>query len=402
MAYQTGKNKIVAFKVEGTYNTAPGASGAEQLRIKASPGLTLVKSLINSEEVRSDGQSSIARHGSRQATGTYNVELSVDSFDTVFEALLRSTWVAASTITFNNGGALTSLTVDSSSQITWTGSTTPVAAGLRVGDVFRLANMSTAANNAINVRVKAISGGTITVHGTPLTTQVADNACTLTIMRKLSAGATPTRRTFYFDEYDVTTDLSQVYGGVRIVGMTIRGTPDGMAEATLTLLGASSAALATGASPYYSSPTLTTTIPLVFADATISYNGTDVATCTAFELTYEITAATQPVIGASVSPDVFDNDARLTGSFSFVREDLTRAGQYISETELEAHIMLVEPESSPKDCIALFIPYFKLTGETADLGADGALIETLPWTAGVKPTTTGYDASLMTISTSAT
>ena len=91
MAYQTGKNKIVAFKVEATYNTAPGASGAEQLRIKASPGLTLVKSLINSEEVRSDGQSSIARHGSRQATGTYNVELSVDSFDTVFEALLRST-----------------------------------------------------------------------------------------------------------------------------------------------------------------------------------------------------------------------------------------------------------------------------------------------------------------------
>ena len=405
MAFQGGKDMVVAFKVEGTFNTAPGSGSAEQLRLKASPGLSLVKQLINSEEVRSDGQTTIARHGSRNVTGSYNIEVSVDSYDTVLEALMRSTWVAAAATTFNNGAPLTSLTVDSTSQITWTGSTTPLAAGLREGDVFRLTNMSTAANNSINIRVKTISGGTITVHGTPLTAQAADIACTLTILRKLSATTTPTRRTFYIDEYGVGTDLSVVYGGCRVVGFSLRGTPDGMAEGSITVLGASATALATGTSPYYVAPTVTTTLPLVFADATFSYNGTDVATCTAWELNYEITAATQPVIGATVTPDVFDNDARLTGSATFVREDLARLTQYINETGLKMHILLVEPESEPKDCLSFFIGSCLLTSESADIGGDGAQTESFGWTAGVpvgSPATTGLDNSLMTICTSAT
>lgn len=402
MAFETGKGVIVAYKVEATYNTAPGTGSAEQLRIKASPGATLEKALINSEEVRSDGLTSIARHGSRRVPVAYNCEASVDTFDTIFAALLRSAWVAPVAITFDNGAALTSLTVNSTSTMTFAGTTTPNAAGLRYGDVIRLTNMSTAANNSINVRVKSISGSVVTVHGTPLTVQAADTACTLTILRKLKNGATPVRSTFYIDEYGVNSDTSMVYGGVRWTGFTLRGTPDGMAELELRGLGASATPLATGSSPYFIAPTLTTTIPLVFADATLSYNGTDVATCTAWEMTYDIAADTQPVVGASVSPDIFDNDARLTGSMSFVREDLARVTQFVNETELEFHVLLVEPEAEPKDCVALYVPFAKLTAATADLGADGAMIETLPWTAGVRPTTTGYDATLLTISTSAT
>jgi len=402
VANQTGKNIIVGYKVEGTFNTAPGTGSAEQLRVTASPGMSLVKALINSAEVRSDGQSSLARHGSRSAPGSYNVEMSVDTFDTPLQALLRSTWVAAVGITFNNGAALTSLTVNSSSQVTFAGTTTPVAAGLRVGDVFRLASMSTAANDAVNCRVASISGSVVNLLGTPLTTQSADTACTLTILRKLSAAATPTKRTFYVDEYHVDTDVSEVFGGCRFVGFSLRGTPDGMAEGTLTLLGASGAVLATGSSPYFVAPTLTTTIPLVFADAKIAFNGADVTTCTAWEMNYEIAAATQPVVGASVSPDVFDNDARLTGALSFVREDLAKVSLYLAETPFSIHLMLTEPESEPKDCIAIFIGYATITGASADMGSDGAMIETIPWASGVRPTTTGFDASLMTISTSAT
>lgn len=403
MAYQTGKAITVAMKVEATFNTAPGASGAEQLRVKASPGATLEKALINSEEVRSDGLSSIARHGSRRVPVTYNAELSVDTFDTFLEAVMRSTWVAATTITVDGGGALTSFTVNDSNTVTLAGSSSLLTLGLRRGDVCRFTNMSTAANNSINFVIASVTANTFDTYGTPLTTQGADSAATLTILRKLKNGTTPTERTFYVEEYHGTpgVDVSEVFGGVKWTGFTLRGTPDGMAELEMRGLGASATTLASGASPYYSSPTLTTTIPLVFADATINYNGTNVATCTAWELTYDITADTQPVIGASVSPDIFANDARLTGTVSLVREDLTRVGQFINETELEFHVLLVEPESEPKDCVAFYVPYLKLTGATADLGADGAMIETLPWTAGVRPTTSGYDASLLTISTSA-
>lgn len=402
MASQTGKNVVIAARVEATFNTAPGTGSATQLRFNPSPGMSLKKALINSGEVRSDGLSSIARHGSRMAEGSYNAELSVGSFDMLFEAVMRSTWVAASVITFNNGAALTSLTVDSSSQVTFVGTTTPAVAGLKAGDMFRLASMSTAANNAVNVRVKSISGQIVTLYGTPLTSQATDISCTLTIMKKVKNGATPTKRTFYIDEYNQDIDLSEVYGGCRFISMKVTGSPDGMASVEFGVLGASGTPLATGASPYFVSPTQFTSIPLVFADATIAYNGTDITNATAFELNYVIAAATQPVIGSSVTPDVFDNNASLSGSISIVRQDLAALTALSAETEMALHILLVEPEAEPKDCISFYVPRIKLSAVDNQIGSDGAMIDSLPWVAGVPASTaTDTDASLMTICTSA-
>jgi hypothetical protein len=402
MPSQTGKNLVVAFRVEATYNTAPGTGSAEQLRLFASPGMRLDRALIENGEIRSDGLTSMARLGSRQAPGSYSGPFAVDAYDTILEAIMRSTWVAAAAVTFDNGAALTSLTVNSASQVTFAGTTTPAAAGLRNGDVFRLTNMSTAANNSVNARVKSISGSVVNLHGTPLTTQAADNACTLTIQRKLKNGSTPTKRTFYVEEYNQDVDVSEVFGGAKWVGFKITGTPDGLATIDLQVLGASGNVLASGASPYYISPTQYTTDALVFVDATIAYNGTDIANATAFELSYMVAAKAEPVIGSTVTPDIFDNDAKLSGSISLIRQDLANVTLFLNETELELHVMLVENDSEPKDFVSLYVPRVKLTAADAPLGNDGAMIETLPWTAGAKAAATGYDATLMTISTSAT
>jgi hypothetical protein len=404
MPSQTGKNIVVAYKLQSVLGTAPGASGAKQLRLTPSPGLSLKKAAIQSNEIRSDGQTTMGRHGSREAPGSYNIELSVGSFDEILEALMRSTWVAAVPITFDSGAALTSLTVNSSSQITFAGTTTPIAAGLRVGDVFRLTNMSTGANNNVNCRVKSIAASVVNLHGTPLTTQAADSACTLTIAKKLKNGATPTKRAFYIDEYNQDIDASEVFDWCRFVGLRIRGTPDGMAEAELTVLGATAGPpLSGGAAPYFTSPTQFTAGPLVFADATLSYNGVDIAIATAFELNLGIGAKTEPVIGSPVSPDVFDNDMRLSGSLTFIRQDLANVQKFIDETEVELHLLLVELEAEPKDFISICVPRLKLTAADAPLGNDGAMIETLPFMNGKKEGAgaAGYDDSTLTISTSA-
>ncbi len=62
---QAGTNIIVAFKVEATLGVAPGATGAEKLRLTPSPGLKLTKEPIRSNEIRPDQLSTIPRHGSR-------------------------------------------------------------------------------------------------------------------------------------------------------------------------------------------------------------------------------------------------------------------------------------------------------------------------------------------------
>lgn len=397
---QTGKNITVDYKLESAFNTAPGATGAKRLRLTPSSGLSLKRAEIRSNEIRADGLSSISRLGSNSVDGSYNAELSVASFDEIIEAIMRSTWVAAVTITEATAG-LTSITTTTSTIVASAGSW--VTAGVREGDVIRLTNHSTAANNSINLRVRTVSALTITVYGTPLTANaVADTAFTVTVGKKLKNGSTPTRRSFYIEQRGADMDASEVFGGCRFVGLKVTGTPDGMAQMEITIVGANEGTpLSGGASPYFTSPTEYTSVALVFTDAIIAIGGTDAVVLTAFELMLQITASGLPVIGGNTTPDVYDNDCRLSGSFSLPRADLTNITRLQGETEIALHLMLVEPEAEPKDYIAISVPRVKVLGSTAPLGNDGAMIETVPWTAGVSAGSTGQDTTLLTVSTSA-
>lgn len=402
---QTGKNITVAYKVEATLNTAPGASSAEVLRIAPGPGLGLRKEGIRSNEVRKDGLTSIARHGSRFVDGSYPIEMSVGSFDTILQALMRAT---ASTLVVTSATASLASITFGTNTVTATNTSTGsgfLGAGIRVGDVFRITGTSggAGANNSVNGRVGAVATHTITVLGTSIftATTTADTTFVLTRGKKLAnVTGTYTRRSYYVDQYYTDLDLSEVFGGVRWTGLRLRGTPNGMAEGELTAMGMSVTALASGSSPYYTSPTEYTSDPLVFADAAIAYNGSDIAVATAFDMEYVIDAQTLPVVGSSVTPDVFDGAARVRGSITVLRESLANLTGFADETEYQLHIMLREPGAVPRAYISFFVPKLKLMGVEAALGNDGALIETLQFEAGLKALATGYDQTLITICTS--
>ena len=402
MPQQTGKGVTVALKVEATLNVAPSASGAEKLRLTPSPGLKLAKESISSNEIRPDKLSTIPRHGSQEVTGSYNGEMSLSSHDTIFEAMMRSTWVSAVTIT-ESTSSLASIVIGTNTvEAASTGSGSWENAGVKIGDVFRLTGHVDAANNDLNLRVKSMTTHTLTVHGSPLTAEAsADNAFTVTIGKKLKNATTPTRRSFTVDEYQEDIDLSERFSGCRFTRMSISGTPNGMAEIEFGVMGMSVTALATGTSPYFTSPTEYTSDPLVFADAIISFGGAEIAVATAFELVLDIDTATLPVIGSTTTPDVFDNTARLTGSISFLREDLARLANFTDEDVLALHVMLEEKESDPQDYISIFVPRIKIMDVDKSLGDDGAMVETLPWEAGVQASATGLDPTLLTILTSA-
>jgi hypothetical protein len=398
MANQTGKNLIIALKVEATLNTAPGDTGAEQLRLTASPGLKLAKARIQSEEIRPDGQTVIHRHGSRSVTGSYSGELSQGSFDTLLQAVMRSTAVAATTLTQADSSLQTLTFGTSTITADTTGAGGFIAAGLRVGDVFRVTGTS-GANDDLNAQIRTLATNTLTVQSSAFTVDASVSTFSLTIGKKLANGATPTRRSFYVDQYDQDIDLSTVFGGVRWTGFTLRGTPDGMAAIEFNALGVAASALATGTSPYYTTPTTYTSEPLVFADAIIGLRGTDIAVATAFDLSYQITAATLPVIGSDITPDVFDNDARLTGSITILRQDLANLTSFIDEDELELMVMLQEPGTDPKAYVSFFVPKLKFDDNDSALGNDGARVDTIPWGAGLKASASGYDQTMLTICT---
>lgn len=397
MPLQSAKNVAVRFKVEAAFNTAPGVGSAEELRFTPGAGLNLKAATIRSNEQRSDALMTMGRMGSRSVDGTYSAEVSKGSHDTIYEAVMRSTWAAAVAIT---QATMTSITTTTSTIVAAGGDW--MTQGVRVGDVVVLTGHLTAANNNILLRVKTVTTSTITVHGTPLTVDaVADLSFTLTIQKKLKNGATPTKRTFYVEQNNVDIDGSQLFGGCKFTGFKITGTPDGMAVVEFTMLGASMATVTGAGAPYYTSPTTFTSDPMVFADAKISLGGTDIAIGTAFELNYQISAATQPVVGTVTSPDVFDNDVTMSGSFSLIRQDFTYVTGFTAETEFALHILLALPTGAPPQFLSIFVPRIKFTSADAQLGGDGAMIESLPFQTGAQAVSaaTGYDATLLTICT---
>lgn len=395
---QTAKNVTVDYKVESAFNTAPTTADAERLRFVASPGLNMTRALIESEEVRPDQLRTMGRLGSISVPGTYNSELSVGSFDTLIESLMRSTWVAAVTITEAD---MTSVTVANNNQIVAAAGSW-LTEGVRVGDVIRPTEFADAANNDLNLVVTGVTADTITVAGSPLTDNASpDSDFTVTILKKLVNGTTPTRRSFYWDEYNVDLDLSVLFGGVRTIRAQFTGQPDGTAQVSFGLLGASASPQATGDSPFYATPTEYATIPLVWTDAQILKDGTAITTLTGFDFTLDIPASTLPVIGSNTTPDVFDEDMGLEGSLSGMLADLSNLTAFTDETEFEFSVLLEEPSGTPKGCMSFFIPRIKVSSHQLPLGGPGARIEQMSFMSGYKAAATGYDAGLITICSSA-
>lgn len=399
MANQTGRNILIAYKVESAFNTPPVATGAKRFRLNGSQGLKLNRAPIRSNEIRSDLKTSMPRLGSKSVAGSYQADLSVGSFDDLIEAVMRGTWTAAVACTQATGG-LTSVTTQANSITASAGSW--ITAGVRVGDVLRFTGLTDAANNNKNLRVTSVSALILGIAETLVVNAVADSSFGFTISKKVFQPASPVGRSFTFEEYFTDIDVTKQATGCRVAAMKITGQPDGMALVDFSIVGADLNPLPTGSSPFYTSPTLTSSIALTWTDAVIRFAGADVLTLTGFDLTLDMRGQTQPVIGSVVTPDVFLNNASLTGSISAVRKDLSNLTAFAAETELEFSALLVEPESEPKDFISLFVPRMKLMSSPDEpLGGDGAMIETMQWEAGDKEVVSGYDDTMIMIATSA-
>lgn len=397
MSIQTNANILVAARREATIGVQATATGATQVRLVGSTGLTLKRAPIVSAELRPDGLTSMGRLGAKTVDGGYTTELSVGGhIDLFLEALLRSTWVTATGIGF---ATMTTVAVATNGVVAtggdWVGSQ-----GIRVGDIFTLTTGVAANANLRNV-VTAITSLTITTVTGAFTIAAATATGTLTILKKLKTANPYVRYSHTIEQLDIDNDLSELFLGCRVVGGKLSFKPNST-MADFTLLGVDHVALATGTSPYFTSPSLTTGLALIADDSAIRKNGVTVATFTGFELNFAIKTRTEAVVGSFVSPDIFDNELDVTGTLTGLRSDFSNLTLYDAETEFEVQILLKEPGSAPQNCFNLYLPRVKISGLAAPVGGgDGAKIETLTLMVGPKVAATGYDGTIATISSSA-
>lgn len=369
MVYQSQSNLTLAYKVQSGLGAQASGAGGTILRLAGGAGAQLTKAATESNEVRYDGMRQRGRHGTQKTTGEWTGEMSKGSHEPILEAIMRNTWVAALVLT-EASGSLVSITTGAN-DITCTGAGSWLTLGLRKGDVIRLTNFATSANNDRNLRITNVTATVITVAETLTINAVADTTFTITRPKKLTqyAGSVVTDRYFTVDEWDGDIDQSTILTDFVWSSVKFSMAPNGLLTADPGGVGTGQlAALATGGtSPLLTGPTATTGTPYSVVDATVRLGGVDLVALTALDLTLSIEAMAPDVFGSGAikySPDVFRGNASVAMNFSVLRKDLAFLSDFISETEYQLHILAVENETEPKDFFSIYVGNFTLGGNT--------------------------------------
>lgn len=398
MTYQTGRNIAVTYAPEQAFGVAPSNNSPTAYNFRPNTGtLNLDKTPIQSGENRRDGMMTRGRHGFKKVSGGYTGDLSLGTYDPLFEAVSRGTWSSVATIT---QAQMTSITVGANTIVAAAGNW--ITQGLRVGDVIRLTGQTQAGNNSRNLRITALSASTITVAETMVIDGTPDSTFSIARPKKLIQGTTP--RSFTFEESELDIDGSELFTGVRIGSLNYKMAPNGMITVTFNGVGQNMETLDGSLSPYFGSFTQTSSLGMTAVEATILLNGVARVDLTAFDITIDLKADGVNTVGSVITPDVFTNLANVTMNVTALRQDLSDTAKFLNETSLAIHILATENEAEPKDFFSLYVPYFTFgTSQKSQLGADGPRSLTLTGLVGIDPTgdANGYDPTMVKFQTSA-
>jgi len=392
MSLQSGKAISVRYKAQAGLGQPASGTGGFELPVAPSPGFNLQKVSIEDPTIRSDGLSLIGRHGSQSVTGSYEVPLRLAALNNIFEAVLRTTAVAGATLTG------VSITTTTSTIVRGTGDW--LAAGVRAGMVIRLASSAQAANNGRNLLVTAVSATTISVADT-LVADATPATANVALPRMFATDGTPINRYWTLEQVYQDIGESLLAADAKFTGMSFALQPDNTAIVTVSVVGRSADAEVGSASPVLTSPTQYSGRALIATDAKLWRNGGYVTDVTDLSFDYDLAGATVPVVGSVLSPDVFTNQATLSGTFSALRRDLGDFLAFQDEDEFGISVTLVEPEAAPEDFVSLYIPLAKFTSNDAQLGEDNAMVESRGFTAGAALGITGVPPTMLAVYTSA-
>lgn len=403
--YQSNSAGYIAQKVQSALGTGASGSGAAILRTAGGNGIKLAKAAIESNEVRNDGMRQRGRHGTQKTNSDYLAELSLGSHDEIIEAIMRGTWDDTPLVL--DEGDFTSITTGANSIVLASGD--PRTLGIRVGDVVRLTNHSSAANNGKNIRVTGLSSTTITVAETLVVNAVADTDCEITRPgKRLINPASLAKRYFTIEEYEQDIDQSTVltdfvWGSLKFsmgANGLIMADPGGVGTGQISVKDSAS-------SPFFTAPSITTAAPMSVVDATIRFGSRDLVELTSFDISLDIGPSAPDVFGSGgikYAPDVFTGQLAVSMNLTMLRKDLSYLEGFIAETPFSVHVLAVDNTVEPKDFVAITIPNFTLgsTDPSALSKQGGGRTQTITIPAalvGKDDTGAGYDPTMIRFQT---
>lgn len=373
-------NKSIRYKVEATFGTAPGTSGAQLLR-RVDSSLDLSKDTYQSNEIRTDYQIADFRHGMRKVGGNIKGELSPKTYADFMAAALRRDFAAITAITG------VSVTIAGSGP-TWTvtrGAGDYIAGGLKVGHVVRLSvGTLNAANINKNLLITALTTTVMTVmplNGVALVAEGPIASTTVTAVGKVTFTPTTghTDKSYSIEHWYNDIAQSELFTGCKVGSIDLNLPPSGMATIDMSLIGQG---LTTGTAQYYTSPTaLTTTGVTAAVNGVLLVNGAAVAIVTGLSIKIDTgNQAMDGVVGSNVIPGIAAGSIKVTGQFSAYFQDATMRDYFINETAISLVAAFSCDNTATSDFIAFTLPNLKV-GSATKRDSDKGIVASYDFTA---------------------
>jgi hypothetical protein len=402
-AYSSNFNGYVAYAAQSALGTQKTGSGGIILRQTGGTPGKLTKAPIASKEIRRDAQQTRGRHGLQSTTaGPYNCEVSVGSYDPLYQAIMRGAWDTEITKTQSD---FTSLTTGTHTIVLTSGN--PITMGFRVNDVIEMTGFSDTANDSRNLRITALSATTITVAETLTAEAVADTFCSIIRRgRKLIMPVAGALVNTYFTieefEYDITA--SRVFTDCFPKSVKFAMAPNGIMAVDWDFVGTGQFDLPVSP-PLLTTPTLPSGTPLAVLDATLRVGGVDMADLTSFYLTLDTAPVAPAVVGSKISPTVLPGMNSVSMNLKFLRKDTSWDADMLNETSLSLSILAVDTASEPKNFLSINVPFFTIgSADISALSSAGGprdvSISVPAALIGHDTTGTGYDDTMMSIQVS--
>ncbi|MGA0608829.1 phage tail tube protein [Caldimonas sp. KR1-144] len=343
----------------------------QNFRPDTSGGLT--KESFESDSVRRDAQYGNPRHGLRQVGFNLSQELQIGGHNDLLAGLLRAAWAAAGTITG------TTIAVNAATRTITDSGNGFVTAGFKVGDIVRFLTAGSGAteNEGVNLRLLTVAAGSMTYAADPWTSGMVDDAAgdnvTLAVPGKKLQIPSSAHTKDYFTIADDHADVDQhsVYQDCIVNSAAFDIAPGAHANVTFAMLGLD--ADLDGADDYFTTPTAAPTGALLAGpEGKIRYGSADSAVMTQLSLTVDNQGEVKAVIGANVSPDVFRNGVRVSGSMGALFDGGAVLQNFDDETEAALFIYLFADSTPGSEFLIIKLPNAKIN--SADKGTDGPAV----------------------------
>lgn len=365
----TGIAKKVLYKKETDFGVITTPDNGKSLR-RVSSDLNLTKETYESQEIRTDYQTSDFRHGVRSVEGTINVELSSASYSDFLGSVLSKDF---STITISSLGSVTiSAGVAPSTYVITRSTGDYLADELRTGMVVRLSGFNTA-NNGVNLIVLALTATEATVatlNGQAIVLETVATGAAMALAGKVTYApeTAHTDDSYTIEHIFEDVNRSEVFTGCKINTASFALPATGLVTADFGIMGQNLALRQN--QQYFQNPAPQGTNGIFAAvQGFLAIDGDALARVTGLNININRNMTAEAVVGSDIKPDINIGRVGVDGDFSTLFDDQSNFSEYFdNESELSLICALTASKAPDADFVVFTLPRIKLSTDTKDDG----------------------------------